>query len=303
MNLSKPIRPIRIFFSFLALFFFQYCAPVSIQKSSRPFDDLKIADLVSLIRDQERRVHSLFSLGRLTIKRYGSESELNVLIAGVRNSGKIKIEITHPWGRPVVHILINEMKFQILSFREKRYYHGRLGDSDKSGFFPVRLDPDQIWALIRGFPLVLKHNRSISLKGDQIAFLNRDGEKIQLIDFYPQSTLPCLMSFPGQKVEVSFSDFQNEDGTYYARKIGLNDPKTHSKLAFDLKQIIFNQAIPKAIFKLEKPADFKIKSLLKQRGNNSLPLISNAALFNAPFLNTYKFNPNRLSTTEIGDWL
>lgn len=281
MNLSKPIRLIGIFSSLLALFFFQYCAPVSIQKSSRPFDQLKIADLISVSRDQERRVRSLFSLGRLTIKRYGSETELNLLITGVRNSGKIKIEITHPWGRPVVHILINKMKFQILSFGEKRYYHGRLGDSDKSGFFPVRLDPDQIWALIRGYPLVLKHNRAVSLKEDQIAFLNINGEKSQIIDFYPQSTLPRLMSFPGQEVEVSFSDFENEDGTYYARKIGLNDHKTHSILTFDLKKIVFNQAIPKAIFKMEKPVDFEIMSHLKQRENNSLPYISNAALLSA----------------------
>ena len=221
---------------------------------------------MAVSREQERRVHSLFSLGRLTIKRYGSETELNVLIAGERNSGNIKIEITHPWGRPVVHILINKMRFQTLSFREKRYYYGRLGDSDTSRFFPVRLDPDQIWALIRGYPVVRKHSRAISLKGGQIAFLNKDGEKIQIIGFYPQSSLPCLMSFPGQEVEVSFSDFQNDGGTYYARKIGLNDPETSSILTFDLKQIIFNQAIPKEIFELEKPVDFEIMSHLRKEG-------------------------------------
>ena len=266
MNLGKPIRSIGLFISLLASFFFQYCAPVSNQKSFHPFDQLKITDLMAVSREQERRVHSLFSLGRLTIKRYGSETELNVLIAGERNSGNIKIEITHPWGRPVVHILINEIRFQILSFREKRYYYGRLGDSDTSGFFPVRLDPDQIWALIRGYPVVRNHNRAISLKGDQIVFLNKDGEKVQVIDFDPHSSLPCLMSFPGQEVAVSFSDFQNDDGIYYARKIGLNDPKTRSILTFDLKQIIFNQAIPKEIFKLEKPVDFEIMSHLRQEG-------------------------------------
>ena len=283
MNLGKPIRSIGIFLSLLALFFSQFCAPVSIQKSSRPFDQLKIADLISVSKDQERRVHSLFSLGRLTIKRYGTETELSVLIAGERNSGKIKIEITHPWGRPVVYILINKMRFQILSFREKRYYHGRLGASDTTGFFPVRLNPDQIWALIRGFPLVLKHNRAISLKEDQIAFLNRDGEKIQIIDFYSKSALPSLMSLPGQEIEVSFSDFLNEDGTYCARKIGLNDRKTHSILTFDLKQIVFNQVIPKAIFELKKPVDFDIMLQLGQRENNSITYISNAAFSKGPF--------------------
>jgi hypothetical protein len=266
LTLAKPIRSVGIFISLLTPIFFQYCAPVIIQKPSRPFDHQKITDLISISREQEKRVHMLFSLGRLTIERHGSETELNVLIAGERDSSKIKIEITHPWGRPVVHILINEMGFQILSFREKRYYYGRLGDSDTSGFFPVRLDPDQIWALIRGYPVVRNHNRAISLKGDQIVFLNKDGEKVQVIDFYPHSSLPCLMSFPGQEVEVSFSDFQNDDGIYYARKIGLNDPKTRSILTFDVKQIIFNQAIPKAIFELEKPADFEIMSHLRQGG-------------------------------------
>ena len=257
MNLNKQI-PLGVFFLLcFASFFLQCCAPVSIRQPSRPFDHKKINDLISMSREQEMRVHALFSSGRLTIKRRGSEVELDALIAGVRDSGKIKIEITHPWGRPLLHILLNEKRFQILSFSEKKYYSGYLGSFDPSGFFPGILDPDQIWTFVRGYPVIRKHNRAVSLKENQATLLNTNGEFVQVIDFHPQSSPPCSVFFPEQGIKITFSNFQNEDGIYYARKVGLNDPRTGSRLTFDLKQVVFNKAIPEEIFQLEKPVGFE----------------------------------------------
>ena len=125
------------------------------------------------------------------------------------------------------------------------------------GFLPGRLDPDQIWPLIRAYPVIREYHRVVALKDNQVAVLDINNEKVQLIDFYPQTDLPCLMSFPRQDVKVSFSNFQNVNGIYYARKIGLNDPKTDSVVTLDLKQIVFNKGIPEKIFELAKPADFE----------------------------------------------
>ncbi len=263
MNLNKQIPLGVILFLLFTSFFFQCCAPVSVQQPSRPFDHKKITDLISMSREQERQVHTLFSSGRLTIKRRGSETELNTLIAGVRDSDKIKIEITHPWGRPLLHILLNEKRFQILSFSEKRYYSGSLGSFDPSGFFPGMLDPDQIWTFVRGYPVIRKHNRAVSLKENQTTVLNTNGKFVQVIDFYPQSSILCSVVFPGHDIKITFSNFQNEDGIYYAQKVGLNDPRTGSQFTFDLKQVVFNKAIPKEIFQLEKPVGFEI--MLPQR--------------------------------------
>ena len=191
LNIDKPVNSIVIFIMLLSPVFFQSCAPASIQQPFHPFDHKKIAALISMGREQERRVHALFSSGHLTIKRHGSDAELNVLIAGVRDSGKMKFEITHPWGRPVLHILINKRRFQILSFKDKRYYSGRLGSFDPSGFFPGRLDHNQIWALVRAYPIIREHNRSISLKENQIAVLNTNNEKVQVINFHPQMSPPA----------------------------------------------------------------------------------------------------------------
>ena len=257
LNLKKQI-PWGVFFLLLfSSFFLQCCAPVSVQQSSRPFEPEKISDLISMTRDQERQVHALFSLGRLTIKRRGSEAELNTLAAGIRDSGKIKIEITHPWGRPFLYILIHERRFQILSFSEKRYYSGYLGSFVPSGLFPEMLEPDQIWTFVRGYPVIRKHNRAVSLKENQITVLNTNGEFVQVIDFHPQSITPCSVLFPEQDIRLTFSDFKNEDGIYYARKVGLSDPRTGSDLIFERKQVVFNKAIPKEIFQLEKPVGFE----------------------------------------------
>ena len=245
----------------LVPFLFQACARVPVKPAPPPFGHQEITRILDQFKEQERLVQTFFSSGRLTVEAQGSESFSNILIVGNKNPLRIKIELTHAWGRPLVHMLINESEIRILSFSEKKYYHGSLGTLDSFKFFPARLNLVQIWALVRAYPSLMNHSRAVSLKGNQITLLNARAESTQILDFYPASSLPRLVSFPARGIAVSFSDFENDNDLKYARKIKLDDPKTETILALKLKQMVFNKAIPKSIFEMKKPGDFELLPL------------------------------------------
>ena len=184
-----------------------------------------------------------------------------MLIIGSKNPFKLKIELTHAWGRPVLHIMIHDSNIKIISFAEKKYYHGDLETPGSLSFLPARLDPSQLWALLRAFPHIQKYSRAVSLKGNQITLLNAKAEQVQVFDLYPENTLPRLVRFPEQGIKISFSDFENKRGLTYARKIRLEDPGTETTLALKLKETVFNKRLPEAIFEMQKPKDFEMLPL------------------------------------------
>lgn len=248
---------IRTLIAIACLIFFPGCAGIPVQPPPPPFSPQKIAQILSEIREQENKADTFFSTGKLMIKGEAPESESDILIVGSHSPFRVKIEVTHPWGRPILHILANETNLHILSFPEKRYYVGSLGNSVPSRLFPNSLEPDQLWSLLRGFPILRKNDQAVSLKGNQIMLLNQDAEIVQIIDFFPQSNLPRLITFPERSTKIYFSNYQKENNICYAREIRLSDPESANDLSINLKQMVFNKPIPEAIYNLEKPADFK----------------------------------------------
>ncbi len=262
MNTVKQKNPyIRRLFSVILLLLLSCCAQVVIPPPSPPLDHQAITGIISAFKEQGVAVSTLFSSGTLTLDIKGSELDATVLIVATRDPSEIKIEITHPWGRPLLHILIMGSSLEILSFTDKRLYSGQLGTYDLSRLIPVPLSPELLWTLARAYPVLLKYNLVLSLKGNQITLLDQREDKIQLIDLYPKSDLPHRVSFCQQNAEMTFADFQNNGGIRYAKEIGLNSPEDDARLALEIRQMVFNKPVPEAIFRLETPLDFELVPL------------------------------------------
>jgi len=248
-------------FSVLLLLLLSCCARVAITPPSPPLDHQTITGIISVFKEQGVAVRTLVSSGTLTLDIKGSESDVTVLIVAIRDPSKIKIEITHPWGRPLLHILIMGSSLDILSFTDKRLYSGQLGTYDLSKLIPVPLSPELLWTLARAYPVLLKYNRVLSPKGNQITLLNQKGNNIQVIDLYPESDLPHRVSFCQQNAEMTFADFQNNGGIRYAKEIEMHSPEDNAQLALEIGQMVFNKPVPGAIFRLETPLDFELVPL------------------------------------------
>ena len=241
------------------------CAAKTIWTTSLPFGPLEISGIVTEIRNQESRVQTFFSTGRLNVKTGDSGYDYGILLVGTRKPITIRIEIFHSWGGPLLNILVNENGVRALSFPEKRFYTGKPEVFNLPELFHGTLDFAQLWGLVRGYPTLLKHARAISPRGDQIDFINERGQTVQVMRFDKKAKLPRLISFPAQDTKILFSDFQNKDGIYYAKKIRLDYLVSQSELTFNLKQTVLNQPIPEAVFELKKPEGFKTVPIKKER--------------------------------------
>jgi len=238
------------------LILLSHCATIYQPPSLRPLSEQDVETILSKIQEQDSRVFSFYTSGRLTIKNWNWKSESNILIVGTRDPFKIKIEVTHPWGRPIVHILIDKTRLEVLSFPDKKLYLGTFTPRALSRFFPGDFDAHLIWAVLRGYPNLRRYHRTISLKSDQISLFNEKEKVVEVVDLYPESLLPKLVSFPEQDITLAFSDFQEDNGIYYARKVRLENVEGKRNLVLKNRKMVFNKTIPEQVFFLEKPPSF-----------------------------------------------
>ena len=232
----------------------------------KPLADKEVEVILSRIQAQESKVSAFYTSGGLSLQDREWDSESHVLIVGRRNPFKIKIEVTHPWGRPIVHILIDERNLQVLSFPDKKLYRGVFTPEALSKFLPGELDEHVVWAVLRGYPHLLAYHRTISMKANQIRLFDEKGKVLEIIDLYPESKRPRMVFFPEKNMGLEFSDFQELDGIYYARKVKVEDMEGKSNLILRKRKMVVNEAIPKQVFHLEKPPSFGTYDLEENSG-------------------------------------
>ena len=99
-------RGIRFFFFLLWIAPFAGCAAIAPSLIQKPFSDTQVETIVSRIQEQDKKVSSFYRVGRVLAKKGLWEQEARVLIAGTKAPFRIKVELTHPWGQPIAHILV-----------------------------------------------------------------------------------------------------------------------------------------------------------------------------------------------------
>jgi len=262
----------------LAFFAFQCCSPLTVNPPAPALEEERVAALVSAFAAQERVAKTFFFSGTLTFNNRNSENAVQILLitdatpregtdrgcgTGACPYGRMKIEITHPWGKPLLHILIQGQRIHILDFNEKRIYGGSLKSKGLSRRIPVPLDPSILWSLARAFPALLKYREIASMAGNQFAFLDAMGNKVQHFELYSAEPLPREVCFCKQDATIVFSHFDDDDGILYARRMSFRGPDHKVGLEIDIEQMAFNAPLPEAVFAMEAPPDFKTVHLGK----------------------------------------
>ncbi len=225
-----------------------------------PLDSQEMEIILSDIREQGEKVDSFYTMGSISVKGWVWESTADILVIGLKNPLKIKIEITHPWGRPILHFLVYNQRLEVLSYDEKKIYLGRFTPEALSRFLPgVMIDPDLIWAVLRGYPHLIRDYEISDLRSDRIRLSNRQEE--ELIELYPGCLFPKRVSFPRQNIHLLFSNFQESNGIIYAREVTVDHEGEKRAMMIHNKKMIFNTTIPEQIFTLKKPVTFQVIEL------------------------------------------
>jgi len=237
------------------------CAPVLFKK---PLSDQELGKVVSLLKAQEEAANAFFTTGQMVVKDWYWDQEANTLVAGTRTPLRMRMEITHAWGQPILHLLVVGRTFKALSYGERKLYIGDLTAGALSKFFPADLDADLIWEVLRGFPRFRPDGRIESRKGDQVSLLDRNGAEMEILELDAENGLPSRISFPEQKVAVSYADFQQESGILYAKEVRVTQLEGTRNLTLKNGKMIFNKPIPDEIFRMEIPPGFETVYIEKQ---------------------------------------
>ena len=226
------------------------CASIPPSPSIVPPDQAQIKKIIENISNSTNSVSTFISSGRVVSKNWAWGSEAKTMIIGQREPLRLKIELTHFWGRPILHILIKEEKFEVLSFFEDRLYRGTYSPANLSKFIQVSPDIHQLWSILRGYPEV-KPYESLTVKKQEEIGLDLESLKISSI------------LFPGSDLKISFSEYSTEEGISYASKIGVNIERTGKTFILTHETMVFNREIPTKIFELRIPPAFEIIDLGK----------------------------------------
>lgn len=252
----------RFFPIILILIIFTGCATIKTPPiHERPLNTNETLAIISNIKDQEEIVDLFYSTGKVVLKDWKWDSEAYFLIAGEKTPLRIKIEITHPWGKPILHMLIDNEMLEILSFQDKVLYRGSYTPETLSRFLPVEIDTQLMWAVVRGYPHILEHAEAISNQGNQFSLINSRGHEVEIMDLYPESYLPKQAYFPMTQVSLLFSDFQETSFIQYAKEVKVKSDTQRKSLILKNSKMVFNKEIPEKIFSLKKPPSYGVVDL------------------------------------------
>jgi len=230
------------------------CAPVLFKK---PLSDQELGKALSLLKAQEEAADTFFTTGQMVVKDWYWDQEANTLVAGTRSPLRLRIEITHAWGQPILHLLVVGSTFKALSYGERKLYRGDLTPGALSKFFPADLDADLIWEVARGFPKTRPGARMESRKADQVSFLDRRGDEMEILELDPESALPREVLFPERKVGIGYADFQQEGGILYAKEVRVKQLGGSRNVTLKHGKMVFNQPLPDEIFRMDIPPGFE----------------------------------------------
>ncbi|EFK10512.1 conserved hypothetical protein [delta proteobacterium NaphS2] len=274
MNFAKIHWGIKTLLTALAFFGLQCCSPLTVKPPAPPLDEESVASIVSDFTGQEKAARTLFFSGTLTLNNRDSENSAKILMIadrapresmGVCPYRRMKIEITHAWGKSLLHLFLEGQRLEILDFNEKRFYRGTLRSRYLSARIPIPLNEAILWSLARAFPAVLEHHKAVSFAGDRITLMDAPDVKVQVFDLYSSEPLPHRVFFSRENAEMIFSDFEDEAGILYARQTIFRSPGHEMSLTIQIDQMKFNTRLPEAVFEMVPPRDFKIVDLQEER--------------------------------------
>lgn len=237
------------------------CATLGRVPPGPPLSDREVEETVAGIRKESGKATSFYTRGTLLVKDWYWEEETTMVMVGSSEPFRVKIEVTHGWGQPILHILVDRGKLEVLSFTEGRLYIGAFTPEALSRFIPGPMTPELIWSVLRGYPVVLPHTRGHSPHAGRIDLYGPGGERVETLEFDHGGMHPSRVNLPVQRAQLTFSSFEDAEGIVYAREVHVDQKGSRGKLTLRREKTVFNRAAPNEVFTVDKPPAFTVVQL------------------------------------------
>ncbi|MGM0662724.1 MAG: hypothetical protein ACQET7_00905 [Thermodesulfobacteriota bacterium] len=247
--------PFRLSSLVLVLVLLSGCA--AIRPAPPPLTPPEVRSLLESLGIQEQAVSSFYSMGNVVLKKWLVESEeARILVVGTRDPLRIKVEITHSWGPPVLHVLVDRDRLEAFSFPDAVLYTGPATAETLGRFLPCPPDIDSIWALLRGYPALPGADLARAGSGGRIVCDEDCAGSPWTLQVKPRTLEPERLIFPKSSLEVIFSDIQEQGEVRYAGEVEVRPGKGGGKVLIKNERMVFNREIPEQIFELKKPSAY-----------------------------------------------
>lgn len=240
----------------VAALVFSGCSLIGVQGERLTGDPQKINAMLSVVEAQVKAADTFYYSGNLHLKNSAGETEFHVLTIADLKAGRLKIEMTHPWGKPLLHLLLAGNSVDLLLFGEKLHYQSQLNCEALERRLPMPLERAVLWTLARAFPVLTPYQTAAGEGEHRLVLQNAHGRTMQILDFCPETTLPGEVRFMKSGARMRFSNFQEQNGIFYARQMGYTDSKEEVEMNVHVERMVFNPGIPEAVFSLNIPSGF-----------------------------------------------
>ncbi len=251
--------------SSLSIFLFTLvlgCASLGPLPPAKPFSQQESDRIISNLQDQGKKVSTFQGIGTLLLKKGEEEIQANLFAVG-SNPYKIRLEITHPWGKPLFYIVADEKSISVLSLRDKKYFRGPPHSFDMKELFLYGLDADLTWKIFSGsVPIVSESSGTVSLKPHEISLYNKQGEIIETISFSSKTLLPRSIYFPKKGLSILYSEFKEGYFGPHPLKIKVLKESVDQLAVIRYKSFMPNKPVPEEIFQLNPPPGFEVVNLI-----------------------------------------
>lgn len=232
------------------------CAPLRTLPPAKPISQDQAHHLISRMRAQADGVFSFLGVGKLLFREGEEETDMNLLAVGQRPS-RVRLEVTHSWGKPLLYLVADKQNTSVLSFVEHTFYSGPSSQLNKRQFFLFELDLEAAWVILAGRIPILPHRKVESLRPNEITLFDGQGEAVERLTFRSGLSLPRSINFPRQGFTVVLSQFKEGTQGPYPAKVTIAQGDER-QLEIRYTSLQFNRPIPEEIFRLNPPPDVEI---------------------------------------------
>jgi hypothetical protein len=232
------------------------CAPLRTLSPGRPISQDQAHHLITQMRVHADEVFSFVGMGKLFFREGEEGTDMNLLAVGQRPS-RVRLEVTHTWGKPLLFLVADKRNTSVLSFVEGTFYTGPSSGLKRGLFFPFELDLDTAWVILSGRIPILPHSRVESLRPNEITLFNGRGEAVERLIFAPGLSLPSSIHLSRQELTVALSQFKEGSMGPYPSKVIIAQGDER-QLEIRYTSLEFNRSIPEELFRLNPPPDVRI---------------------------------------------
>jgi hypothetical protein len=240
----------------IATALFVGCAPLQTLPPAKPISQDQAHHLISQMRVQADEVFSFIGVGKLLFKEGEEETDMSLVAVGQRPS-RVRLELTHTWGKPLLFLVADKKNTSVLSFVEGTFYTGPSSGLQGVLYFPFELDLDTAWVILSGRIPILPHSVVESLGPNEITLFDGRGEPVERLIFGQDCSIPTSIHLSKQGLTVTLSQFKEGSMGPYPSKVTIAQGDER-QLEILYTSLEFNRSIPEELFGLNPPPDVKI---------------------------------------------